>query len=108
MIDSASKVLKNKSFTDHMFRRLFWPTLVSAFGLALGDVADALFVGIRIGKAGLATMSLVAPVYMIYNVLDIGIAVGTSVHYTRALGKGKAKQGIGHAVYYAPRPDGLE
>ena len=77
-----------------MFRRLLWPTLISAFGLALGDIADALFVGIRIGKVGLATMSLVAPVYMIYNVLDIGIAVGSSVHYTRALGKGKAKQGI--------------
>lgn len=77
-----------------MFRRLLWPTLISAFGLALGDIADALFVGIRIGKVGLATMSLVAPVYMIYNVLDIGIAVGASVHYTKALGKGKAKQGI--------------
>ena len=77
-----------------MFRRLFWPTLFSAFGLALGDIADALFVGIRIGKIGLATMSLVAPIYMIYNVLDIGIAVGTSVHYTRSMGKGKAKQGI--------------
>ena len=77
-----------------MFRRLFWPTLISALGLALGDIADALFVGIRIGKIGLATMSLVAPVYMIYNVLDIGIAVGASVHYTRSLGKGKAKQGV--------------
>ena len=77
-----------------MFRRLLWPTLISAFGLAIGDIADALFVGIRIGKVGLATMSLVAPVYMIYNVLDIGIAVGASVHYTRALGKGKARQGI--------------
>ena len=87
--------LNHKSFTDSMFRRMFWPTLLSALGLALGDIADALFVGIRIGKTGLATMSLVAPVYMIYNVLDIGIAVGTSVHYTRALGKGKAKQGIG-------------
>ena len=85
----------NNSFTDKMFRRLFWPTLFSALGLALGDIADALFVGIRIGKVGLATMSLVAPVYMIYNVLDIGIAVGASVHYTRSLGKGKAKQGIG-------------
>ena len=94
MRDTALNVLKNKSFTDNMFRRLFWPTLFSAFGLALGDVADALFVGIRIGKVGLATMTLVAPVYMIYNVLDIGIAVGASVHYTRALGKGKAKEGI--------------
>ena len=95
MSDPSSSALKNKSFTDRMFRRLFWPTLFSALGLALGDIADALFVGIRIGEAGLATMSIVAPVYMIYNVLDIGIAVGASVHYTRALGKGKAKQGIG-------------
>ena len=95
MSDTASKTLKNKSFTDRMFRRLLWPSLFSALGLALGDIADALFVGIRIGKIGLATMSLVAPIYMIYNVLDIGIAVGTSVHYTRTLGKGKAKQAIG-------------
>ncbi|MBR4656214.1 MAG: ATP-binding protein [Oscillospiraceae bacterium] len=94
MSDSTSDMTKSASFTDRMFRRLFWPTLFSSLGLALGDVADALFVGIRIGKAGLATMSLVAPVYMIYNVLDIGIALGASVHYTRALGKGKAKQGI--------------
>ena len=65
-----------------MFRRLFWPTLFSSIGLALGDIADALFVGIRIGRVGLATMSLVAPVYMLYNVLDVGIAVGASVHYT--------------------------
>ncbi len=77
-----------------MFRRLFWPTLLSSLGLALGDIADALFIGIRIGKTGLATMSLVAPVYMIFNVLDIGIAVGASVHYTRAIGNGKARDGI--------------
>ena len=94
MNGTTSNTLKSKSFTDNMFRRLFWPTLLSAIGLALGDIADALFVGIRIGKIGLATMSLVAPVYMIYNVLDIGIAIGASVHYTRALGKGKAKEGI--------------
>ena len=94
MSDPTSNMSKSASFTDRMFRRLFWPTLFSSLGLALGDVADALFVGIRIGKAGLATLSLVAPVYMIYNVLDIGIALGASVHYTRALGKGKAKQGI--------------
>ena len=87
--------IKSKSFTDKMFRRLFWPSVFSALGLALGDIADALFVGIRIGKVGLATMSLVAPVYMIYNVIDIGIAIGTSVHYTKTLGKGKAKKAIG-------------
>ena len=91
---SNTTVLNSHTFTDKMFRRLFWPTLMSAIGWALGDIADALFVGIRLGKVGLATMSLVAPVYMIYNVLDVGIAVGASVKYAHALGKGDAKEGI--------------
>ncbi len=93
MSNTSSIILKNRTFTDRMFRRLFWPTLISAIGLALGDVADALFVGIRLGKVGLATMSLVAPVYMVYNVLDVGIAIGASVKFTQALGKGNAKKG---------------
>ena len=94
MSDNSSIMLQSKAFTDRMFRRFFLPTLFSAIGWALGDVADALFVGIRLGKVGLATMSLVAPVYMIYNVLDVGIALGTSVKYAQALGKGKAKKGV--------------
>ena len=91
MSDIASK---NRSFTDKMFRRLLVPALISTAGLAFGDVADALFVGIRIGKVGLATMSLVAPVYMIFNVLIGGIAIGASVKYTQALARGKAKEGV--------------
>ena len=94
MSDNSSIMLQSKAFTDRMFRRFFLPTLFSAIGWALGDVADALFVGIRLGKVGLATMSLVAPVYMVYNVLDVGIALGTSVKYAQALGKGKAKKGV--------------
>ena len=93
MSDHISNTIMSRSFTDRMFRRLFWPTLMSAIGLGIGDVADSLFVGIRLGKIGLATMSLVAPVYMIFNVLDAGIAIGTSVKYTQALGKGDAKKG---------------
>ena len=91
---SDTAILNDRNFTDKMFRRLFIPALFSAIGWALGDIADALFVGIRIGKVGLATMSLVAPVYMIYNVLDVGIAVGTSIKYSQALGKGNAKKGV--------------
>ena len=94
MTETTAKNLQSRAFTDRMFRRFFLPTLFSAIGWALGDVADALFVGIRLGKIGLATMSLVAPVYMIYNVLDVGIALGTSVKFTQALGKGKEKKGV--------------
>ena len=94
MSNTSTEIMKSRAFTDRMFRRFFLPTLFSAIGWALGDIADALFVGIRLGKIGLATMSLVAPVYMVYNVLDVGIALGTSVKYTQALGKGKAKRGV--------------
>ena len=94
MSDISSLNIQSRTFTDRMFRRFFLPTLFSAIGWALGDIADALFVGIRLGKVGLATMSLVAPVYMVYNVLDVGIALGTSVKYTQALGKGRAKKGV--------------
>ena len=94
MSDPKAVSVKSRAFTDSMFRRLFWPALISTAGLALGDVADALFVGIRIGRVGLATMSLVAPVYMIYNVLDVGVALGASVKYTQALGRGQAKKGV--------------
>ena len=87
-------LIKSRAFTDKMFRRFFLPALLSAIGWALGDIADALFVGIRLGKVGLATMSLVAPVYMIFNVLDVGIALGAAVKYTQALGKGNAKKGV--------------
>ena len=94
MRKAVASIKKETAFTDSMFRRLFRPTLFSALGLALGDIADALFVGIRIGGVGLATMSIVAPVYMVYNVLDIGIAVGASIHYIQATVKGKAKKGV--------------
>ena len=42
-----------------------------------------------------------------HSVEDIGIALGTSVHYTRAIGKGKAKQGreIFSMISVAPEPD---
>ncbi|MDD3174693.1 MAG: MATE family efflux transporter, partial [Herbinix sp.] len=44
---------------------------------------------------GLAALGLLAPVYMIFNVFDLGMAIGGSVHYTKLLGEGKAKEGVG-------------
>jgi len=89
------QLARDRLFTDRMFKSLFVPSLISAVGLSLGDVADALFVGIRLGKTGLAVMSLVVPVYMIFNVLVAGLSVGTSIEYTHCLAKGKAKEGVG-------------
>lgn len=89
-----SKEDKNKFFTRRMFYRFFFPSLISSLGLSLGNIADALVVGSKMGETGLAAISLIGPVFMIYNVFDLGIAVGGSIHYTKLLGEGKAKDGI--------------
>ena len=49
MNENLSANIKSQTFTDRMFSRLFIPALIAAIGWALGDIADALFVGIRLG-----------------------------------------------------------
>ncbi|MDD3174003.1 MAG: MATE family efflux transporter, partial [Herbinix sp.] len=83
----------NKFFTRQMFYRFFTPSLLSAIVLSLGNIVDALVVGSKMGETGLAALGLLAPVYMIFNVFDLGMAIGGSVHYTKLLGEGKAKEG---------------
>ncbi len=85
---------KSKFFTHNMFYRFLIPSMISSIGLSLGNIADALVVGAKMGETGLAAIGLASPVFMIYNVFDLGIAIGGSVEYTKLLGEGKAKQGI--------------
>ncbi len=85
---------KNKFFTRRMFYRFLIPSLLSSIGLSLGNIVDALAVGTKMGETGLAAIGLVAPVFMIFNVLDLGMAIGGSVEYSRLLGEGKATQGM--------------
>jgi putative efflux protein, MATE family len=85
---------KSKYFTHNMFYRFLIPSLLSSVGLSFGNIADALVVGSKMGETGLAAIGLAAPVFMVYNVFDLGIAIGGSVEYTKLMGEGKAEQGI--------------
>jgi Na+-driven multidrug efflux pump len=82
--------VKENYFTRKIFYRFFMPSLFSTFCLAVANLADALCVGIRMGEPALAAISLVSPIYMVFNVMDIGIAVGGSVIYARRMGEGNA------------------
>ena len=82
--------MKENYFTRKIFYRFFMPSLFSTFCLAVANLADALCVGIRMGEPALAAISLVSPIYMVFNVMDIGIAVGGSVIYARRMGEGNA------------------
>lgn len=81
-------------FTKKIFYRFFFPTVISSLCLAVANLADSLFVGIRLGESALAAIGLVAPIWMIFNILNVGLAVGGAVTFTRLLGEGRAKQSL--------------
>ncbi|MBO7662736.1 MAG: ATP-binding protein [Clostridia bacterium] len=66
-----------------MFLRMFPPSLISALTLALANIADALVVGNRVGEAGLATIGLATPVFLVFNLLGIGYASGGGITHAR-------------------------
>lgn len=84
-------MMKNNSdyFTNKMFVRQFAPAFVSAIGLAIGDMADAIVVGNKMGVTGLAAISLALPVFMIINVLMHGLGIGGSIRFSTCLAKGE-------------------
>lgn len=81
-------------FTHKIFYRFFFPAVISSLCLALANLADALCVGIRLGESALAAIGLVAPIWLVFNILDVGLALGGAVTFTRLLGEGRAKQAL--------------
>lgn len=84
---------KEKYFVRTAFRRFLVPSLLSALGLALGGLADCLFIGKNIGEQGLATIAFGAPIYMLSSMISIGISLGGSIYYSHYLSQGKVKEG---------------
>lgn len=85
---------KTGYFTKKMFYRFFVPSVVSTVCLSFGNIVDALVVGARLGETGLAAIGLVSPIFMLYNVFNLGMAVGGSVCYSQRLGRGKATEAV--------------
>ncbi len=99
MSSSHNTLLTNKnskSFTSRMFYRFLLPSCLSSLALSIGNMVDALVIGTRMGEEGLAALSIVLPVYMVFNVFDIGIAVGGSIEFSRLLGAGQAQRAKAH------------
>ncbi len=86
--------MKDSFFTRRMFYRFFVPSVISTFCLAIANLVDALCVGMLLGEPALAAIDLVSPIYMIYNVLDVGMGVGGAVVFTRFLSEGHARKAL--------------
>ena len=81
-------------FTKKIFRKQFVPAIISACGLAFGDMMDGIVVGQRMGVTGLAAISLALPSFMVMNVLMHGLGLGGAIRFSGLMAKGKKEEGI--------------
>ena len=81
-------------FSSKMVRRLWWPALMSAIGLSIGDIADALVIGQRLGEGGLTAVSICLPLYMIINILIYGLGTGGGIRFSRLMAEGKPEEAL--------------
>ena len=79
-----------------MYFRILPPSLISALTLALANIADALVVGNRVGEAGLATIGLATPVYLLYSLLGVGFASGGSITHARLTAAEERERALCH------------
>ncbi len=84
---------KNRSFVNKSFRAFFIPSLLSTLGLALGGLADCLFIGNVHGAVGLTAISIGQPIYMLFNTLSYSLSIGGSIFYAEALSEGRPDEG---------------
>lgn len=79
-------------FTKKIFRKQFVPAIISACGLAFGDMMDGIVVGQRMGVTGLAAISLALPSFMVMNVLMHGLGLGGAIRFSGLMAKGKRRR----------------
>ena len=79
-------------FVRKSFYSFFLPSLCSCLGLAIGGLADCVFVGNVVGPVGLTAISIGQPVYMLFNTISYSLSIGGSIHYANALSEGTRRR----------------
>ena len=76
-----------KSKIEPLFRRIFYPTLLSMVFASLFTVADGIFVGQGVGSNALAAINIVSPLFLITTgialMFGVGMSVVTSIHLSQ-------------------------
>ena len=76
-------------FGQQMFFRQLKPAAASAVTLAIGEVIDSIVVGAKLGMVGLAAMSIIMPIFMIFNVIMVGLGLGASISFSKLMASGE-------------------
>ncbi|MBQ6694060.1 MAG: MATE family efflux transporter [Bacteroidaceae bacterium] len=78
--------------TGHLFRKIFFPTLMGMFAGSVMNVTDGIFVGRRIGSDALAAINITAPVFMLVTGIALMFGIGASVRASIALAEGRKQE----------------
>lgn len=87
--------LNNDEFSASMFRKLFFPAIITSVGVSISDMADAIVVGQKLGPAGLAAIALILPVYMLINIIGYGLSNGGAIAFGKFIGRGENENANG-------------
>lgn len=101
---SENKFISNDQLIKSMFAKFLLPSIFALMASNLSSMIDTVILGNVLGEAGLAAMSLVTPVYLVYFTIGSLVAVGSSIMAGMALGENrqqKAEQFFGGAFALA-------
>lgn len=82
----------NDQLTKQIFSRFLLPSIFALMASNLSSMIDTVIVGNYLGDKGLAAMSLVTPVYLVYFTFGSMIAVGASIRASMSLGENNLKK----------------
>lgn len=85
--------MKIKQFEKRIFWKSFLPSLICYLGLAISAIVDSIYIGNTWGESGLFILGATSPVYMIFNMISVGLAAGGTVHFSALMSEGKVKEG---------------
>ncbi len=84
---------KENVFIRKAFYKFFLPSLLSSLGIALGGLADCVFVGNTVGSVGLVAIGIGQPVYMLFNTITYSLSIGGAIRYSNAISEGRTEEG---------------
>ena len=84
---------QEKYFVRRLFVQFFIPALLSSLGLAIGALADCIYIGNRLGEEGLYIIGIMSPVYMVFMTFTVAMAVGGTIKFGNLLGSGNHEEG---------------
>ena len=84
---------QEKWFVRRLFFKFFGPALLSSLGLAIGALADCIYIGNRMGEDGLYVIGIMSPIYMLFMTFTIAMSVGGTIRFSSLLGGGNYDEG---------------